>query len=204
MLDRLGVGLLIHDGDGPTGPWPVVASGTRDGIPFQIRRNPGTLPRSYVVPGAAVVDGEATLGALLRSDPRSQVLMTVDPLRGRPGRRQAFTAASVEADDADRLAVRVTTEAPGLLVVLDTWMPGWSATVDGRAVPVLRGDHAFRVVALPEPGRHRVVFRYRAPGLRAGATISLATLLGLVGLVAASRHRRRADRSPLSGRGTIC
>lgn len=204
VLDRLGVGLLIHDGNGPTGPWPVVASGARDGTPFQIRRNPGALPKAYVVPRAAVVDGEATLGALLRSDPREQVLMAVDPLRDRPGRRQAFTAASYESDDPDRVDVRVTTEAPGFLVVLDTWMPGWSATVDGRPATVLRGDHAFRVVALPAPGRHRVVFRYRAPGLRAGAVISLATLLGLVGLVASSRHRRRADRSTLSGRGTIC
>ncbi len=33
---------------------------------------------------------------------------------------------------------------PGLLVVADSWMPGWTARVDGVPVPILRGNHAQR------------------------------------------------------------
>ena len=79
---------------------------------------------------------------------------------------------------SDRLVLEVTTKAPGLLVVADTWMPGWTATVDRRAAAILRGNHAQRVIPLPEPGRHEVVLRYEAPGLWRGLAITEMALLG--------------------------
>ena len=84
--------------------------------------------------------------------------MTVDPLAGlASGPRQPFTAAEWTSNDPDRPALFVTTQAPGLLVVADTWMPGWTATVDGRPAPVLRGNYAQRVdrALRARPARHR-------------------------------------------------
>ena len=62
--------------------------------------------------------------------------------------RQPFTPAEWATHDPDHPVLRVTTDAPGLLVVADTWMPGWSALVDGLPAPVLRGNHAQRVIPL--------------------------------------------------------
>ena len=116
--------------------------------------------------------GESSFAGL---DPRDSVVMTADPLAGlASGPRQPFTAAEWTSDDPDRPALLVTTRAPGLLVVADTWMPGWTATADGRPAPVLRGNYAQRVIALHEPGRHVIAMEYHPPGLVLGCVISIA------------------------------
>ena len=103
--------------------------------------------------------------------------MPIDPLKGAEGARQQFKAASIEHINDNRLIVRVTTEAPGLLVIGETWTPGWSATLDGRSVEILRGDRAWRVIPLREPVAHLVEMNYEPPGLKTGAFITLATFL---------------------------
>src|SRR5437773_5974303 len=125
------------------------------------------MPRAYVVPRATILPEQSgvVLSSLCDFDPRETVLMRHDPLRALPpGPRQPFMAAEWISTDPDRPALLVTTRAPGLLVVADAWMPGWTATVDGRPAPVLRGNYAQRVIPLPESGRHTVVMDYRPPG----------------------------------------
>ena len=56
---------------------------------------------------------------------------------------------------------------------------GWSASVDGRAAPVLRVNHAQIGVPLPA-GRHRVALRYQARGAWAGAWLAAGAAAGLV------------------------
>jgi hypothetical protein len=70
-------------------------------------------------------------------------------------------------------------------------------------VPIYAADLAARAVALPA-GRHRVELRYRAPGLRVGAALSLAGLGALVALVALRRRLPFLDsaaRAPGPERG---
>ena len=74
--------------------------------------------------------------------------------------------------DPDRVVVRVATGAPGLLVIADTWMPGWTARVDGRPAPIYRGNHAQRVVTLPRPGPHEIELRYEPPGFASGLAVT--------------------------------
>ncbi|RUL82211.1 glycosyltransferase family protein [Tautonia sociabilis] len=207
-LDRLGVGLVVTDRPVRLPVGPVVASASRGGEPISIRAHPGALPRAYVVPDAEVVPGEeegAALDRLADVDPIAVVLMGLDPLAGLEGPRQPFTPARFEAVDPDLVVVRVATEAPGLLVVLDAWMPGWSASVDGEPAPVCRGDHAFRVVPITRGGSHEVVLTYRAPGLGIGSAITAASLA--VMLAGAARRGTRKSRGddplglPLSGGG---
>jgi hypothetical protein len=147
-----------------------------NGSSFAVYRNPTALPRAYVVPRAVAAETEPkrVLAQMALVDPREAVLLDSDPLGADGEERQPFTPGNwVETNDPDRVVVTVTTHAPGLLVVADTWMPGWSATLNGRAVPILRGNHAQRVIALPGAGTHRVAMTYWPPGLTAGIAISL-------------------------------
>src|SRR5262249_47895763 len=61
--------------------------------------------------------------------------------------------------------VRIECDAPGaaFLVLTDAWFPGWSATLDGAALPIARVDYLVRGVRLPE-GRHVVEMRYMPAG----------------------------------------
>jgi hypothetical protein len=92
----------------------------------------------------------------------------------------------------DRVELDVTLAAPALAVLTEMRAPGWTATVDGGAVPVEAANLLFCAAAVPA-GRHRVVFEYRAPGARAGL---LAGAGGLVALAAVSVGRGRARGLP--------
>jgi hypothetical protein len=204
VLDRLGVAFLVSDHDEHEPAWPRVATGSWRGKPFVIHRNPSAMPRAYVVPRAQVApeDAAEALSLLRFVPPREAVLMPDDPLGPGQAPRQPFTPAAYDATNPDRLVIRVTTEAPGLLVVADTWMPGWSAKVDGLPAPIYRGNHAQRVVPLPRAGPHEVVLRYEPPSFALGLAVtgfsSLAWLATSVVLVPMSVRRtsRRSGRYP--------
>ena len=202
VFDRMSVGYLVSDRIETDPAWPIAAEGTLDGSRFVIQRNTSAMPRAYVVPRATVLPDlpGVVLPSLAALDPRRSVVMMADPLdRLAPGPRQPFAAAEWDSVDPDRPALLVTTEAPGLLVLADTWMPGWTATVDGRPTPVLRGNYAQRVIPLAAAGRHVIVMQYHAPGFVLGCALSFAsalawTLIGLGRLV--RRFRVRHGRLP--------
>ena len=175
VFDRMGVSLLVSDRTEPDPPWPVLSRGQADGKAYVIQQNPTALPRAYVVPRAEVIEDDPALilSRFRSSDPRSAVLMSHDPLAGLPADpRQAFTPVTWMSHDPDRPMLEVFTEAPGLLVMADTWLPGWSALVDGRPTPIYRGNYAQRVIPLEQPGHHTIILRYSPPGLVLGGFIS--------------------------------
>ena len=71
------------------------------------------------------------------------------PPSGRVTRLLATTVDVTFSADCDRL-----------LVFTDSWAPGWSATIDGAPVPVLRVNNAIRAVMAPA-GEHSLVWHYR-------------------------------------------
>jgi hypothetical protein len=197
VLDRMNVGFLVSDRPVDWGGWPVEASGFWNGSSYWIYRNPSALPRAYVVPNAAIVAADlANPGIFRLVAPREAVLLPFDPIIT-AGRRQVFTPAHYEANVPDCVIVSVRTSAPGLLVVADTWMPGWTAELDGRAAPIMRGNLAQRVIALPRAGDHRVILRYRAPGFAVGLAISAASAFVWGGLLTCCLMRTLVRRRAL-------
>ena len=68
---------------------------------------------------------------------------------------------------------------PGVVVLADTWDPGWRATLDGQPVAVLRANHMLRGIEVPE-GRHVVEMIYWPASLQRGlfgAAIGIAILM---------------------------
>jgi hypothetical protein len=124
----------------------------------RVYRNQHAMERAFVV--GCVVEASGADEAL-------QALIGVDPARvavveGPTGLGCGDPAGSASVVSHGPTEVRVTThlDAPGLLVLTDSWYPGWEALVDGTPAPVLRSNVAFRGVVLPK-GDHEVVFRYR-------------------------------------------
>lgn len=70
----------------------------------------------------------------------------------------------------------VRADGPGFLVERENFARGWKAEVDGRPARVLRANGKHRAVAVPE-GAHEVVLRYEAPGLGAGALVTLLSVV---------------------------
>jgi hypothetical protein len=204
VLDRMSVAYLISDRIEPDQEWPVVKDVTHAGSRVVIQANPSVMPRAYVVPRATIVPDHAgvVLTSFVDIDPRQSVLMGHDPFFALPpGARQPFTAARIRSADPDCPVLAVTTHSPGLLVVADTWMPGWTAQVDDEPAAVLRGNLAQCVIALPEPGRHTIKMRYQPPGLVAGCAISLVSFLAWGSLLIGPPGNRRCGSGSLEDRG---
>jgi uncharacterized membrane protein YfhO len=84
--------------------------------------------------------------------------------------------------------VEIEAETAGevLLVLTDTYYPGWEARVDSVPVEIFRANGLHRAVRVPA-GRHSVVFEYRPASLRWGLALSVGSGL-VLGLLAWRRR----------------
>ena len=90
------------------------------------------------------------------------------------------TNATVEivSYQPDEVKIEAQMPRPSFLLLLDTYFPGWVATVNGRTAHIYRADYNFRAVSLAE-GRSTICFTYRPWSLRVGIELSAASLLVL-------------------------
>jgi hypothetical protein len=197
LLDAMAVGWVAGPGRWEAalttaGLVPVVApSAGVDGL----WRNPNALSRAFLVGRARVVSGEeeafrAVTGGDFR--PRDEVVLEEAPPDGAvpPGPPGPGDGARVLLDTGERVRVGTSSSRPALLVVSDTYLPGWEARVDGSRTAMLRANFAFRAVAVPA-GEHTVTFTYRPRAFRIGLFASL----GGLAVVAAAFAGRRAPRA---------
>ncbi len=79
------------------------------------------------------------------------------------------------------------------LVRLETFMPGWHATVNSRGVPIVEKDPLFQAISLPA-GTADIQFSFEPPYERVGFGLLALALALLVadGLLAVVRRRREA------------
>lgn len=196
LLRLLGARYLIYpDALDFEGAYRTLASMTAGGqsVGPYIIENLRALPRVRVVHSAKVVPhGEEQLRAL--ADPehdlaRTAILDEESPVHlGGEGR----AVARITAHDAHRVDVEALTDGPALLVLSDTYYPGWTATVNGEAAEIVRADFFLRAVPLGGEGRHDVVFEFAPRENRLGALVTLGALLVVgLGVVAGRRATAR-------------
>lgn len=154
--------------------------------PIRLFRVPDPLPRSYVVSGVRVADGARAREVLLDPafDPATEVLLPSGAARA----AETGPAGTSRILEARYDGYRLEAEAPrsAHLVFVESYDPGWRATVDGYEAAVLRANTAFCAIPLA-PGRHQVELRYRPRSVPIGLALSAATLLVGVLLFARSR-----------------
>jgi hypothetical protein len=172
-----------------------------DGRDARVYRIAGALPRAFVVPAQRTVSGgDAALDAVTRPgfDGRA-VAVTEERLPGVPEEGEAGPASAATAEiteyEPERVAVRVRSAAPGLLVLGDNHYPGWTAEVDGRPAMIARVDYLFRGVPIGA-GSHTVVFSYEPITWTIGWIVSTVSLVALVLAVAVGWRRRRRAHVP--------
>jgi len=80
-----------------------------------------------------------------------------------------------------RLQVNNPASQTAWLMVSDTWYPRWRAQVDGKPVPLLRANLAFRALPVP-PGAHEITMTCYGTDLLIGFLVTLGVAVGLVAL----------------------
>jgi hypothetical protein len=104
----------------------------------------------------------------------------------------ASCSAQLVEYGAQNLSVTVDAAAETTLVVDDVAYPGWSATVDGRSIPIQTVDTILRGVRVPA-GRHLVAMSFTDQPVRLAALGSVLALLIAV-LACVAVRRRGASR----------
>jgi len=160
---------------------------------WQVVARETALPRAYVVSTIVPVsDNRMLLSRMF--DPATDLSGTAFvevPIHGIQGTGSAKGYAAITSYETDRVTVEVEAAHAALLVLSDTYFPGWHATVDGTERTVYRTNYAFRGVVVPQ-GRHTVVFRYEPASFRAGLIIG-AGFLCLLMLYSVIQIRNRPN-----------
>jgi hypothetical protein len=136
---------------------------------------PDPLPRAYAVDGVRIADRLEALKVIDDPgfDPRRELILAAGRARAPD---PAFAAnVRVEALLPDRTVLAAELSGPGHVVLVDTFDPGWRATVDGVPAPVVRANVAFQAVAVTA-GAHRIELVYRPRSLVVGLAVTGAAL----------------------------
>lgn len=150
-------------------------------------RLPDALGRAWIVPNATQVlsDKVPTVLSAPEFDPTFEVLLEQESLSERHSSSRPVVHSQILflQDTPNRVTIRAALDAPGYLVLADTWYPGWWTMVDGEPTELLRANYAFRAVSL-EAGEHTVEMVYRPTSVLVGGVLSLIAVIGIiVGLV---------------------
>jgi len=105
------------------------------------------------------------------------------PGSGQPG------SVSVTEYTPGHIVLNVDAAQPSLLVVAESYYPGWRATIDGQSATILRANFLSQGLVMPQ-GKHTVEFDYEPDSFKYGAIISLVGLASLLGLVGWARLYR--------------
>lgn len=185
-----------------------------------VYENLDAYPRAWVVHRAHRVDDEDAAFGFMEErghhehdrlvlddfDPRREAVVEVPDGEKAPdiaALDPADPACDGEADEVEvvryeprEAELSVDAECAGLLVLPDTYFPGWSATVDGRDATIHPTDGAFRGVAVPT-GTSRVVFTYDPARFQVGLALALVGLVGFgtVAIVLVLRRRGAVARA---------
>jgi uncharacterized membrane protein YfhO len=88
------------------------------------------------------------------------------------------------------IVLDVDANRTALLVVAESFYPGWDATLDGRPIPILRTNYLSQGIIVPE-GKHTIEMKYEPASFNIGASLSGVGLVGLLALGIWARRRRR-------------
>jgi hypothetical protein len=139
---------------------------------------------------AATWDTARTYSAVAETD--AGTLAAIQHLPGvSPGNVEVLEYTS------GHIRLRVKASRPALLVVSESWYPGWRASLDDRPVEIIRINYLSQGLVVPQ-GSHVVEMDYHSDALNLGATLSLLGLAGTAGLWV---WARRAKRGPVEHAG---
>jgi len=157
----------------------------------RLYRVPGTLPRVFLVGQTQVADDATALRRILDPavitgntawlGPESGTRPLAGPADPPPG------TCALDSYSNNRLQATCQAQRSALAVFVEQYETGWHATLDGQPTPILRANLIMRAVAVG-PGQHKIAMEFRTPGLRAGAVVTLASLMLLVIFAGAARR----------------
>ena len=147
---------------------------------FELFENLAAMPRFFLV-------HEAVYSQSLPDTRRLIADGTVDLHRTAITERPISLPGGLGGDEAVQtleyqpgwLQLKVSAQQPALLVLAESYYPGWMAWVDGSPSEIYRADIAFRGILVPA-GTHTVSMEFRPVILPISIAVSVGTAAGLL------------------------
>jgi len=153
------------------------------------------FPRAWLVKDFRVMEAHTILLRMLTKEfhPDQEVLLEEEPNNPlfspfskerekgitKGGRRELGNKVEFIAEDRNQLHLRVQATEKAMLVLSDTYYPGWKAFIDGKEIKIYRANYNFRAIPL-KPGEHEVKFIYNPISFKLGMVVSILTLIAVV------------------------
>lgn len=173
--DMTGTAVIVTKNDASL---PAFGNAVWEDKIWRISRRMTAFPRAYVAENVLVEPDSATQLSKI-FDPESDITHTAfveDRIEGLQGVGMPSGKAAVLSYSPNRVSISAEASTTSMLVLSDTYYPGWKATVDGIERKIYRTNYAFRGVVIPE-GKHTVEFRYEPESLRIGLWVSALSLI---------------------------
>lgn len=144
------------------------------------------LPRAYLVGKyTEFSSSDKLLGYLLSNtfDPSKEVLL--ENKINKP-QTQGRGEVDITLYKDTRVEMDIRSQDGGILVLSDSYYPGWKAYVDGIETKIYLANYAYRAIYI-EQGKHKVVFEYKAKAFQVGLVLSILSIIILVFLLILSK-----------------
>jgi uncharacterized membrane protein YfhO len=109
-----------------------------------------------------------------------------DPAPALPPCAAPADSVQLKEDHGSRVSLSVRLSCPAMVIVSDTYYPGWRAFVDGAPAQIYSVNGAMRGILAPA-GAHSVTMRYRPMAVYGGAAL---TFVGILGVALLARSKR--------------
>lgn len=148
-----------------------------------VYRNNESLPRAFFLSNYKVISDEQQALEFLKSEdfnPKNIVVLDEEPLGFKHRFDNARNNATVEIREYSptKVVLNITAPSSGVLVLSDTFYPGWKAFVDWEETKILKANFVLRAVIIHK-GEHLVKFVYDPAPFNYGLRLGLCTLIGI-------------------------
>ncbi len=147
--------------------------------PEHLKNFEDALPRAFLVPKMEQGKELELLNTYYSEefDPLQTVLLS-EPVEFQETSNFKGEVESIKYSP-NHVTIHTNQQGNGFLVLLDSYFPGWTVTVDGEERKILQANHFYRAVQLG-PGRHTLEFDFYPVGFTEGLIISGISLVILI------------------------
>lgn len=144
----------------------------------RIYENNNAFPSAYTIHSVKAADSAPKALELLKQiNLKENVILEVggdnqeEIKSGSIGSGRIRPVYKLERPDCNTVRIQVKMNTPGILVLTDSYYPGWKAYLDGVETPVYPANYLFRAIKVPD-GNHSVEYRYLPASFLAGLALT--------------------------------